>query len=282
MYNYLLGETQHVSDGKTFPQNPAGGRAGKPVLVLLRCLPSPGGWAGLLYHQEATSLHAAMRSGWGWDGQAPGGTGKKNKSLKLFLSDPVEHRILPWAGSFKSGHWERRQTPAAVLDQWRPHHHPVQKQKVQCFPLIPELKQPVLESKTQLQGYHSGHLAAQQTAKWTADKQYHTQCINFEGWPPPWRKEGISYHKTQKNGSVRQGPCMASLDMQISCQSSRHQRATSDWWSTYVKDWTRTAITVDQEAERWHDSPAHICWSSHSSHTVSVRQADPARFAHTT
>lgn len=87
------------------------------------------------------------------------------------LSDPVEHCILPWASPFESGHWERRQTPAAVHNQWRPRHHPAQKQNVQCFPLIPELKQSVLQSKTQLQGYHSGHLAAQQTAKWPADKQ---------------------------------------------------------------------------------------------------------------
>lgn len=66
--------------------------------------------------------------------------------------------------------------------------------------------------------------------------------------------------------------------MQIGCQSSRYQCATSDWWSIYLKDWTKTEIAVDWETDRWNGSPALICWSLHSG----VTQAEPVRLAHTT
>lgn len=49
-----------------------------------------------------------------------------------------------------------------------------------------------------------------------------------------------------------------------------------------MKDWTRTDVRADWEAERWNGSPAHICWPSHSTHTVRVRQAEPMRLARTT
>lgn len=92
------------------------------------------------------------------------------------------------------------------------------------------------------------------------------------------KKDGIFYHKIQKNCSVWHGPCVASLDMQIGCQSSRYQCAASDWWSIYLKDWTKTEIAVDWETDRWNGSPALICWSLHSG----VTQAEPVRLAHTT
>lgn len=156
------------------------------------------------------------------DGQAPGEWERKT-SLTLFLSDSVEHRILSWAGPFKWGHWERR--PQSVETR---------------SPSSSGATGPVLPIETSTTAICPGKQdTAPRTSFWTScsptdckancrQREYHTRCINFEGWPHPWRKEGIFYHKMQKNCSVCDGLCVAFLDVHISCQSCQHPCATSE------------------------------------------------------